>query len=76
MKAPFAAFTNHTGIIDFKGHSYFFYHDGALRRRAPSPRERLTDITALHVSRNSPTRRRLVFRQLLLRRRTPTQSPT
>jgi hypothetical protein len=24
------AFTNHSGIIDFKGHSYFFYHDGAL----------------------------------------------
>ncbi len=24
------AFTNHPGIIDYKGHTYFFYHDGAL----------------------------------------------
>jgi beta-xylosidase len=24
------AFTNHSGIINFKGHSYFFYHDGDL----------------------------------------------
>ncbi|WP_425487973.1 carbohydrate-binding protein [Microbacter margulisiae] len=24
------AFTNHSGIINFKGHSYFFYHNGAL----------------------------------------------
>lgn len=23
-------FTNHPGIIDFKGHSYFFYHNGQL----------------------------------------------
>ena len=25
-----ASFTNHPGIIDFKGKSYFFYHNGAL----------------------------------------------
>ncbi|OXM87036.1 family 43 glycosylhydrolase [Paenibacillus rigui] len=24
------SFTNHPGVIDFKGHSYFFYHNGAL----------------------------------------------
>ena len=24
------AFTNHPGLIDFKGNSYFFYHNGAL----------------------------------------------
>ncbi len=24
------SFTNQTGVIDFKGHSYFFYHNGAL----------------------------------------------
>jgi hypothetical protein len=24
------AFTNHPGVIDFKGRSYFFYHNGAL----------------------------------------------
>lgn len=24
------AFTNHPGVIDFKGHTYFFYHNGAL----------------------------------------------
>ena len=24
------SFTNHCGIVDFKGHSYFFYHNGAL----------------------------------------------
>ncbi|SDI11620.1 arabinoxylan arabinofuranohydrolase [Pseudobutyrivibrio sp. 49] len=24
------SFTNHSGIVDFKGHSYFFYHNGAL----------------------------------------------
>src|SRR5438552_12454872 len=23
------SFTNHPGVVDFKGHSYFFYHDGA-----------------------------------------------
>jgi hypothetical protein len=27
---PKAAFTNHCGIIDFKGNSYFFYHNEAL----------------------------------------------
>jgi arabinoxylan arabinofuranohydrolase len=25
-----ASFTNHPGIVDFKGKSYFFYHNGAL----------------------------------------------
>ncbi len=25
-----ASFTNHSGLIDFKGHSYFFYHTGWL----------------------------------------------
>lgn len=29
-RAPQLAFTNHTGIIDFKGNSYFFYHDQDL----------------------------------------------
>lgn len=29
-RAPHLAFTNHAGIIDFKGNSYFFYHDQAL----------------------------------------------
>ena len=24
------SFTNHSGIVDFKGNSYFFYHNGAL----------------------------------------------
>jgi hypothetical protein len=24
------SFTNHPGVIDYKGHSYFFYHDAAL----------------------------------------------
>lgn len=24
------SFTNHCGIVDFKGHSYFFYHTGTL----------------------------------------------
>ncbi len=24
-------FTNHPGIVDYKGHSYFFYHNGALK---------------------------------------------
>lgn len=24
------SFTNHSGVIDFKGHSYFFYHSGHL----------------------------------------------
>jgi hypothetical protein len=23
-------FTNHPGVVDYKGHSYFFYHNGAL----------------------------------------------
>ena len=29
-RAPHLAFTNHPGIVDFKGNSYFFYHDQAL----------------------------------------------
>jgi hypothetical protein len=29
-RAPQLAFTNHSGIIDFKGNSYFFYHDHDL----------------------------------------------
>ncbi|WP_343560782.1 glycoside hydrolase family 43 protein [Sphingobacterium sp.] len=31
MPAEGKAFTNHPGVIDFKGKSYFFYHNGALR---------------------------------------------
>ena len=27
---PGASFTNHPGVIDYKGSSYFFYHNGAL----------------------------------------------
>ena len=30
MPAGGASFTNHPGIIDFNGSSYFFYHNGAL----------------------------------------------
>jgi len=37
MKAAGASFTNHTGIIEFKGHSYFFYHDGALKKGGSVP---------------------------------------
>jgi len=37
MKAFGASFTNHTGIIDFNGHSYFFYHDGALQKGGSVP---------------------------------------
>lgn len=29
-RAPKLAFTNHPGIVDFKGNSYFFYHDQDL----------------------------------------------
>lgn len=29
-RAPQLAFTNHAGIIDFKGNSYIFYHDQSL----------------------------------------------
>jgi hypothetical protein len=29
-RAPHLAFTNHSGIIDFKGNSYFFYHTQEL----------------------------------------------
>jgi hypothetical protein len=32
-----ASFTNHTGIIDFNGHSYFFYHNGALQKGGSVP---------------------------------------
>jgi len=31
-RAPHLAFTNHSGIIDFKGNSYFFYHTHELSR--------------------------------------------
>jgi MYXO-CTERM domain-containing protein len=37
MKAAGASFTNHTGIIDLNGHSYFFYHDGALQKGGSVP---------------------------------------
>jgi arabinoxylan arabinofuranohydrolase len=37
MKAFGASFTNHTGIIDFNGHSYFFYHNGALQKGGSVP---------------------------------------
>jgi arabinoxylan arabinofuranohydrolase len=37
MKAAGASFTNHTGIVDFNGHSYFFYHDGALQKGGSVP---------------------------------------
>lgn len=30
MPTQGASFTNHPGVIDFKGNSYFFYHNGAL----------------------------------------------
>ena len=30
MAARGSSFTNHSGIIDFRGNSYFFYHNGAL----------------------------------------------
>lgn len=29
-RAPHLAFTNHTGIVDFKGKAYFFYHSESL----------------------------------------------
>jgi arabinoxylan arabinofuranohydrolase len=31
-RAPHLAFTNHSGIIDFKGNTYLFYHDQDLSR--------------------------------------------
>ncbi|WP_437751435.1 glycoside hydrolase family 43 protein [Sorangium sp. So ce1389] len=30
MPTEGTSFTNHSGVIDFKGNSYFFYHNGAL----------------------------------------------
>ncbi|WP_449288881.1 family 43 glycosylhydrolase [Micromonospora zhanjiangensis] len=30
MSTQGSSFTNHPGIVDFKGNSYFFYHNGAL----------------------------------------------
>jgi hypothetical protein len=30
MPAEGASFTNHAGVVDFEGRSYFFYHNGAL----------------------------------------------
>jgi arabinoxylan arabinofuranohydrolase len=30
IMAPGSTFTNHAGIVDYKGHSYFFYHNSAL----------------------------------------------
>ncbi|MFD0474505.1 hypothetical protein ACFQ0B_44390 [Nonomuraea thailandensis] len=31
------SFTNHAGVIDFNGGSYFFYHNGALPGGAVTP---------------------------------------
>ena len=30
IMGPGSTFTNHAGIVDYKGHSYFFYHNSAL----------------------------------------------
>src|SRR6187431_409715 len=30
IMAPGSTFTNHSGIVDYKGHSYFFYHNSSL----------------------------------------------
>ena len=30
VMAAGSIFTNHPGVVDYKGHSYFFYHNGAL----------------------------------------------
>lgn len=30
IMGPGSTFTNHAGIVDYKGHSYFFYHNGTL----------------------------------------------
>ena len=30
MSTQGGSFTNHPGVVDYKGHSYFFYHNGAL----------------------------------------------
>jgi hypothetical protein len=30
IMASGATFTNHSGVVDYKGHSYFFYHNSAL----------------------------------------------
>jgi len=30
IMAPGNTFTNHPGVVDYKGHSYFFYHNSAL----------------------------------------------
>src|SRR6188768_3119716 len=30
IMGPGTTFTNHPGIVDFKGHSYFFYHNSSL----------------------------------------------
>lgn len=30
MPTQGSSFTNHAGVVDFKGNSYFFYHNGAL----------------------------------------------
>ncbi|XXT20890.1 glycoside hydrolase family 43 protein [Sorangium sp. So ce429] len=30
IMGPGRTFTNHAGIVDYKGHSYFFYHNNAL----------------------------------------------
>jgi hypothetical protein len=30
IMGPGSTFTNHPGVVDYKGHSYFFYHNSAL----------------------------------------------
>jgi len=30
IMAPGSTFTNHAGVVDYKGHSYFFYHNSSL----------------------------------------------
>jgi len=37
MPTQGGSFTNHPGIIDYKGNSYFFYHNAALRGKRLPP---------------------------------------
>ncbi len=56
------AFTNHCGVVDFKGHSYFFYHNQSLSRNGFNRSTCVEEFTynadgtfpTIHVSNQGP----------------------
>ncbi|MEO7719811.1 MAG: glycoside hydrolase family 43 protein [Capsulimonas sp.] len=55
MPTEGGSFTNHPGVIDFKGNSYFFYHNGALPRGGGFTRSVCVEQFQYHGDGSFPT---------------------